>query len=117
MLPGRLADSPSALGHDGEVFEFDVSGEDPALLESQQSDMNLFTLERNSYNFLEYAKMQLQTFPTGTLALAFDDVVPKFSSTPHVAAAAFYHCLVLATKDLVGVSQDMPYGAIKITVN
>ncbi|KAH9950358.1 Rec8 like protein-domain-containing protein [Amylocystis lapponica] len=116
LLQGRLADSPAAVGHGGEAFEFDVSGEDPALLESQQSDMNILTLERNSYNFLEYAKMQLKTFPTVTATLTFDDVVPKLTSTPHVAAAAFYHCLVLATKDLVGVAQDESYGALKVTV-
>lgn len=37
--------------------------------------------------------MQLKTFPSFTLTLTFDDVVPKSTSTPHVAAAAFYHCL------------------------
>lgn len=76
--------------------------------------------------------MQLNTFSTVTSTLAFDDVVPKQTSTPHVAAAAFYHCLgmsvrvhsrslshvgaVLATKDLVQVAQETPYGTLRITV-
>lgn len=76
--------------------------------------------------------MQLKTFPGPTSTLTFDDVVPKQTSTPHVAAAAFYHCLgmsarvlsrslshrraVLATKDLVQVAQEAPYGTLRITV-
>ncbi|PCH33660.1 hypothetical protein WOLCODRAFT_147744 [Wolfiporia cocos MD-104 SS10] len=120
-LPGgRILDSPAGFGVRnsplGDGFEFDVPGEDSVLAESQQSDLNLLTLERNSYNFLEYAKMQLKTFPSTTSTLTFDDVVPKAASTPHVAAAAFYHCLVLATKDLVNVAQEEPYGTLRITV-
>ncbi|TFY62923.1 hypothetical protein EVJ58_g3563 [Rhodofomes roseus] len=114
---------------------FGVPGEESMANESQLSDMNTLTLERNSHNFLEsvayvetkenelltvvcdrYAKMQLKTFPSATSTLTFDDVVPKQTSTPHVAAAAFYHCLVLATKNLVGVAQEAPYGTLSITV-
>ncbi|KAH9937716.1 Rec8 like protein-domain-containing protein [Fomitopsis serialis] len=120
-LPGgRVPESPADFGakssYSGEGFEFDVPGEESMVKESQLSDMNLLTLERNSHNFLEYAKMQLQTFSSATSTLTFDDVVPKQTSTPHVAAAAFYHCLVLATKDLVQVAQEMPYGTLRITV-
>ena len=94
------------------MYRTTVSGDAQALGDSQQSNLNLLTLERNSYNFLEYArtrsclslaaafdifyryaKMQLNTFPSGTSKLGFDDVVPKLSTTRHVAAAAFYHCL------------------------
>lgn len=120
LHPGRYPDSPLDFGGrhslDGEGFEFDVPGEESAVVDSQQSDANLLTLERNSYHFLEYAKMQLQTFALPTSTLTFDDVVPKLTSTPHVAAAGFYHCLVLATKNLVGVAQDEPYGTLRITV-
>lgn len=79
-------------------------------LDSQRSDMNLITLERNSFNFLEYVRMtryliilpgfrryvrmQLQGLPKNSVAeLSFDAVVPMTTSTRHVAAAAFYHCL------------------------
>ncbi|EPT04358.1 hypothetical protein FOMPIDRAFT_1058151 [Fomitopsis schrenkii] len=120
-LPGgRILESPADFGVrgslSGEGFEFDVPGEGSMANESQMSDMNVLTLERNSYNFLEYAKMQLKTFPAATSTLTFDDVVPRQTSTPHVAAAAFYHCLVLATKDLVQVAQEAPYGTLRITV-
>jgi hypothetical protein len=40
-----------------------------------------------------YAKMQNQTLTDSSISLTFDDVVPKSTSTRHVAAAAFYHCL------------------------
>lgn len=39
-----------------------------------------------------YARMQFQTLPAAK-ALTFEDVVPRVTSTRHVAAAAFYHCL------------------------
>ena len=122
-----------------------------------KSDINLVTLERNSFNFLEYAfrssrsiaranrtdgaadryaKMQQQTLPKSA-ELAFDTVVPKISSTRHVAASAFYHCLgafigsremryrfllsicwllVLATKNLLSLRQAEPYESITIEV-
>ena len=37
--------------------------------------------------------MQLRANPSANAELAFDDVVPKATSTRRVAAAAFYHCL------------------------
>ncbi|KZT30569.1 hypothetical protein NEOLEDRAFT_1126157 [Neolentinus lepideus HHB14362 ss-1] len=104
------------LGKDDD-FVFDLSADDKAPIEdSQISEMNLVTLERNSHNFLEYTKMQIQTLPHRSDSLTFDDVVLKDTSTPHVAAAAFYHCLVLATKDLLRLNQDTPYGSIQLSV-
>ncbi|KAJ7783773.1 Rec8 like protein-domain-containing protein [Mycena maculata] len=80
----------------GEDYAFDVDNQPPnnsAAFDSQRSDMNLITLERNSFNFLEYVRMQLQGLPSSVADLSFDAVVPKDTSTRHVAAAAFYHCL------------------------
>ncbi|KAF8078636.1 Rec8 like protein-domain-containing protein [Lyophyllum atratum] len=101
----------------GEDYAFDVDmQEQPATLESQRSDMNLISLERNSFNFLEYAKMQSYSLPPSTASLTFDIVVPQSTSTRHVAASAFYHCLVLATKDLLRLKQTDPHGQLLITV-
>lgn len=83
--------------------------------DTQKSDLNIISLERNSFNFLEsvlsskvdelccsqtgscvycrYAKMQYQTLSKPDGQLIFETVVPKSTSTRHVAAAAFYHCL------------------------
>lgn len=71
--------------------------------------------------------------------LTFETVVPNLSSTRHVAAAAFYHCLgdgalflilsvkdkplvdclpcsVLATKDLIHLEQRNPYEPFTIVI-
>ncbi|KAF8807392.1 hypothetical protein BYT27DRAFT_7099303 [Phlegmacium glaucopus] len=101
----------------GEDFVFDVeNGPEETQQETQKSDLNLIALERNSYNFLEYAKMQYKTLPKPTGQLTFETVVPKLSSTRHVAAAAFYHCLVLATKDLIHLEQKNPYEPFTIAI-
>ncbi|KAI0363909.1 hypothetical protein BV20DRAFT_65414 [Pilatotrama ljubarskyi] len=120
LLPGGgpVPASPADLGLrssqiGGEDFQFNVP-DDEVLEESQQS--NVLTLERNSFNFLEYARVQLNAFPSASSEVAFDDIVPKATSTRRVAAAAFYHCLVLSTKNLMSVSQEEPYGALKIRV-
>ncbi|KAF9229270.1 hypothetical protein BS17DRAFT_771250 [Gyrodon lividus] len=94
---------------------FDVPDND-SLVESQQSEANLMALEKNSFNFLEYAKMQYRSLSGTPQRLAFDDVVPKATSTGHVAAAALYHCLVLGTKDLLLLEQEEPYGRIHIRI-
>ncbi|EIW64648.1 uncharacterized protein TRAVEDRAFT_42055 [Trametes versicolor FP-101664 SS1] len=121
MLPGggmSVPPSPADLGlrnslAGGEDFQFNVP-EEEVIEESQQS--NILTLERNSFNFLEYAKVQLSAYPSATSEVQFDDIVPKATSTRRVAAAAFYHCLVLSTKNLMNVRQDKPYGALNIRV-
>ncbi|KAF9786961.1 Rec8 like protein-domain-containing protein [Thelephora terrestris] len=100
-------------------FQFRVPDEDTSVA-SLRPDVNLRNLEPKSHDFLKYAKMLLQTLP-GTGALRFDDVAPKApkvsgTETRRVAAAAFYHCLVLSTKDLVKLEQKEPYGRIEITI-
>ncbi|KAF8140272.1 hypothetical protein EV363DRAFT_1152517 [Boletus edulis] len=95
-------------------FIFDVPGDNYAP-DSRQPEANRIALEKNSYNFLEYARMQYRSLPS-TQCLVFDDVVPKVTSTARVAAAALYHCLVLATKDLLQVNQEEPYGRIDIRI-
>jgi len=109
--PAQFRARNDRLSHDD--FQFQLPPENSAI--ESQPETSLLTLERNSFNFLEYAKMQLQTLPT-THTLTFDDVVPKTTSTRHVAAAAFYHCLVLGTKHLVGLRQDQPYDNLSIDI-
>ncbi|KAI0825105.1 Rec8 like protein-domain-containing protein [Trametes gibbosa] len=118
LLPcgGTVPPSPADLGLrssqiGGEDFQFDLP-EEEAVEESQE----VLTLERNSSNFLEYTKMQARAYPSATSEVPFDDIVPKTTSTRRVAAAAFYHCLVLSTKNLMSVRQDEPYGVLKMRV-
>ncbi|KAK0465040.1 Rec8 like protein-domain-containing protein [Desarmillaria tabescens] len=115
LSPG-VTDRGSQVGED---YQFEVDPEEGAnnlnsQMESQKSDLNLVTLERNSFNFLEYTKMQFQTLPDFSNDLSFDAIAPPATSTRHVAAAAFYHCLVLATKDLLHLRQPQPYGPISL---
>ncbi|KAF9056147.1 Rec8 like protein-domain-containing protein [Panaeolus papilionaceus] len=84
--------------------------------DTQKSDVNLIAMEKNSFNFLEYAKMQCQTLPQPNGRLTFEKVTPQMTSTRHVAAAAFYHCLVLSTRDLLRLEQRGPYGDIFLEV-
>jgi hypothetical protein len=76
--------------------------------------------------------MQHQANPSEKLEFA--TIVPLVTSTRHVAAAAFYHCLgtvfrrdprntninpamvVLATKNLVSLKQREPYRSISISI-
>ena len=83
--------------------------------------------------------MQNQTLSKPNGRLTFETVVPNLSSTRHVAAAAFYHCLgdraflsfslsrikrlftvfpclVLATKDLIHLEQMNPYEPFTIVI-
>ncbi|KAG1749976.1 Rec8 like protein-domain-containing protein [Suillus paluster] len=96
-------------------FVFDVPAGN-SMVESQLSEVNLATLERTSFNFLEYARMQYRSLSGSAQFLAFDDVVPQTTSTAHVAAAALYHCLVLGTKDLIRLRQEEAYATIEIRI-
>ncbi|KAF9270204.1 hypothetical protein L218DRAFT_952383 [Marasmius fiardii PR-910] len=123
-LSGIRGVSPGDFGRNsqiiGEEFLLRDDEEEPPSpnSETQRSDLNLVTLERNSFNFLEYVKMQQQAMlGGGTGGLPFDTIAPIATSTRHVAAAAFYHCLVLAAKDLVRISQAEPYGSISVNTN
>ncbi|KAL5495434.1 REC8 [Sanghuangporus weigelae] len=102
----------SAIGDD---FQFDVSNEGITGQDTQVTE-NIVTLERTSYNFLEYCKMQAQGLSGNRTTLDFNDVVPAQTSSRRVAAAAFHHCLVLATKDLIIINQGGAYGELTIRI-
>lgn len=92
-------------------FLVDQVGNSAAIDSQRSNDPNLVSLERNSFNFFEwghfwvqqimtkfslndrYAKMQLHSLPLSAPDLDFDIIAPRETSTRHVAAAAFYHCL------------------------
>jgi len=114
---GSLQPLIASPGFVEEPFELEVPPENTQAIDSQLSETNPINLERNSNNFLKYAKMQLQTMSSSSATLTFDDIVPKTASTPQVAATGFYHCLVLATKNLIGVTQEGPFSTIHLTIN
>ena len=69
------------------------------------------SLERDSVNFLEWAKTQAADHSD----FLFSDLAPVASTTPQVAASAFWKVLSLSTKGLMGVlEQEEPYGEVSI---
>jgi meiotic recombination protein REC8 len=46
----------------------------------------------------------------------FQDIIKPGVDTRPTAAKHFYHLLVLATKNMLAVSQEEPYGPIQISV-
>ncbi|RXW15504.1 hypothetical protein EST38_g10349 [Candolleomyces aberdarensis] len=120
-VAGGVGFSPIVQGTPAPInadYEFNVeerAGPEETQEETQKTEVHLATLERNSFNFLEYAKMQYRSLPDGG-RLKFEMVVPQATSTRHVAAAAFYHCLVLATKDLIRLEQPKPYDTVVIDI-
>ncbi|GLB36139.1 putative N terminus of Rad21 / Rec8 like protein [Lyophyllum shimeji] len=105
FLPAPMKRVSQMLGED---YAFEVEMQDQsATLESQRSNMDLVGLERNSYNFLEYVKMQSHSLPSSTADLTFDIVVPQLTSTRHVAASAFYHCLAVQAAKAALASVDL----------
>ncbi|TFL06215.1 Rec8 like protein-domain-containing protein [Pterulicium gracile] len=117
LSPG--AKGPSRMIDEDFAFNITHADEQQTLEDTQQSNQYSAALEKNSHNFLEYAKMQqqsLQASSTGATGLPFDTVAPKLTCTRQVAAAAFYHCLALATKDLLRVEQPVPHGPITLHI-
>lgn len=116
-VAGRSQRSSSVVGNLGNILSTQMLAEDFGFalpgtqeIDSQQSDVDLAAIERNSLN---YAKMQLRNLPNAG-SLLFNEIAPPAICTSHVAASVFYHTLVLVTKDLVRVVQDSPHGPITI---
>ncbi|CAE6385555.1 unnamed protein product [Rhizoctonia solani] len=103
--PGKFGPGLDAL--DSDAFEMnDVVGGQPIQTE--------VTLEKNSFKFLEYARMQTRALSDSSGGVMFSSIAPQESSTAHVAASAFYHTLVLATKSAIRVKQAWPFGDLVI---
>ncbi|EJD52680.1 hypothetical protein AURDEDRAFT_120316 [Auricularia subglabra TFB-10046 SS5] len=90
--------------------------------QSQSASQALAALEKNSFRFLEYAKaMAVSTASQGprtgaTPSVMFDDIVSQVTSNRNVAAAGFYHCLLLATKGHLRLDQPESFGPIEIAI-
>ncbi|SJX60216.1 related to meiotic recombination protein rec8 [Sporisorium reilianum f. sp. reilianum] len=72
-------------------------------------------MEEETRNFFEYAKSIREQLEDPDF-LFFSDLAPVPSSTPAVAAQAFYHTLALATRGNLRVQQDEPYQEIRISI-
>ncbi|EJT97869.1 hypothetical protein DACRYDRAFT_119082 [Dacryopinax primogenitus] len=128
LIPSELGSTPRqsfGAAAAGPLEEFGGFVEAPLLNQTQSQSQSLSqdpaTLERNSYNFLElvhFLIMSQHGLPPGAgpTGITLDGVLPEGAKTKHVAASAFYNCLVLATKSLITVEQDEAYGDISVYV-
>lgn len=72
-------------------------------------------MEEETRNFLEYSRSIREQLEDPDF-LFFSDLAPVPSSTPAVAAQAFYHTLALATRGKLRVQQDEPCQEIRISL-
>ncbi|CDW94466.1 hypothetical protein, partial [Sporisorium scitamineum] len=72
-------------------------------------------MEEETRNFLEYTRSIREQLEDPNF-LFFSDLAPVPSSTPAVAAQAFYHTLALASRGKMRVQQDEPYQEIRISL-
>ncbi|SPO19826.1 related to meiotic recombination protein rec8 [Ustilago trichophora] len=96
------------LEEQGLVVEEERSPTPPAQIFQEE-------MEEETRNFLEYARAVRDELEDPTF-LFFSDLAPVASSTPAVAAQAFYHTLALASKGRIKVNQQEAYQQIRITL-
>jgi len=83
----------------------------PPLFADYQQRLIVFDSDSATSRFLDYAKRQARIEDSGNLF--FSDIVPVAATAPNVAAMAFYHTLVLASKKAIEVvGQVEPYGEV-----
>ena len=87
------------------------------------------TLDRESFNFLEFVKTRLLTYQRPTNpdeaglvdeghqhgSISFEELLLPADTSKTVAAHAFHHVLSLTTKSLLRVTQGQTYGDMKLT--
>ncbi len=88
------------------------------------------TLDYEAHNFLDFVSAQIEAIPAPAddeedelsgdgqpnASVAFEVLLPPSQHTKLVAAQALHHILALATKSLLVVRQDEPYGPIELTL-
>lgn len=72
-------------------------------------------MEEETRNFYEYTRSIREQLEDPTF-LFLSDLAPVASSTPAVAAQAFYHTLALASSGRFKVKQEEPYQEIRISI-
>lgn len=78
-------------------------------------------MEKESYNFFEFMKFTIENRMTaeGSLSefVTLDQLIIPNANRVIVAAQALQHVLLLATRGLIQVEQEKPYGDIYISLN
>ena len=95
-----------------------------------QSQWMRATLNQEANNFLEFVKAEITAAPAHVsddedelswtadrgVSVSFERILPPTQHSKIVAAQAMHHLLVLATKSLITVRQDSPYGSIDLSL-
>lgn len=88
------------------------------------------TLNQEADNFLEFVKAGITALPANASddedelsqdgpsnsSVSFEQLLPPTQHSKIVAAQALHHLLSLATKSLITVRQDTPYGSIDLSL-
>ncbi|KAH8929014.1 hypothetical protein BT69DRAFT_1346239 [Atractiella rhizophila] len=101
--------APSPLAAMGGVTNGGVDFE-----EEDDSQGFLPPLQRETFNFLEFAKAQRDELKLPG-DFHFSDIAPIAATDPAVAAQAFYHVLMLTSKGLMTTHQEEAFGEIIIS--
>lgn len=95
-----------------------------------QSQWMRATLNQEANNFLEFVKAEITATPAhasddedelsgdglSRSSVSFERLLPPTQHSKIVAAQALHHLLALATKSLITVRQDSPYGSIDLSL-
>lgn len=122
---------------DDESFQFHGPGAGVGTQTQAQSQWIEATLDREAHNFLDFLKEEISALPAQQLSaredgeedelalipppvpkpeVEFEQLLPPGQHSTIVAAQALHHVLALATKNLLRVEQEEPFGAIKLSV-
>ena len=126
LLSGRLASSDHALD------EFQQYGPAAAVDTQTAADTQWMkaTLNQEAQHFLDFVKAHIRTIPasadededeiSGTGqpkdSVLFEDLLPPMQHSKQVASQALHHILALATKGILEVKQNEPYGPIDLSL-
>ncbi len=120
------------ISDDQAVDDFQLYGP-AAAVDTQtagQSQWMRATLNQEANNFLEFVKAEITAIPAhasddedelsgdGLLksSVSFERLLPPTQHSKIVAAQALHHLLALATKSMITVRQDSPYGSIDLSL-
>ena len=95
-----------------------------------QSQWMRVTLNQEANNFLEFVKAEITAVPTfgsddedelsgnglSKSSVSFERLLPPTQHSKIVAAQALHHLLALATRSLITVRQESPYGSIDLSL-
>lgn len=120
------------ISDDQAVDDFQLYGP-AAAVDTQtagQSQWMRATLNQEANNFLEFVKAEVTALPAhasddedelsgdgvSKSYVSFERLLPPTKHSKIVAAQAMHHLLALATKSLITVRQDSPYGSIELSL-